>query len=324
MAQPAILIFSPSSRKVWTDIRKALNPSYFIITYLAARLADHYPTYTITKSFDPVGNVKQYNGQHIDCMLSLGASYNPGTLTAEFNRGFAPHERAFEIADITQRVFKRYNPLHVNLCVDVRRWFDALNIFGPPPDVFITEQEMQWQQAGYLVNSRLPRPLKRDIFFFSGGVKSRQDRFLYLTQSLTLPKLVHGGGWSDYLPSPTYETPGFMPWKDSVSQMLRAKYSLTLHEPIGNEAGWITAKLFENFGAQTVTFVDRHYDRHQQYVPADHVLRVDAPEDISSKIKTLGYDKLLHQQTQLINPAWADLEQFHVKPFLTRFAKLWD
>lgn len=320
---PKILIFSPSSRKVWIDIHKALNPSYFIIAYLAARLGDRYEVYTIDKSFSPVGKVKHYTGQPVDCVVSIGASYNPATLKAEFNKGFAPHDRAFEIAYITQRVFNKYKPLHVNLCVDVRKWFDELNLFGPPPDIYITEQEMGWQAVGYMVNSRLGHPPKRDTFFFSGGVKSRQYRFKYLTQGIKLPKIIHGGGWSKHLDS-TYACAGFTPWVDSVKEMLRARYSLTLHEELGNQQGWVTAKLFENFGARVVTFVDAEYDRFNMYVPEDYLLRVDHAPDCQNLINLYGYDRLLMKQNALINPKWADLDGFYVIPFLNKFQQIWD
>ena len=61
-----ILIFSPSARKVWVQpLKKVLNPSYWLLAYLAARLSDIYNVFTITKSFDPVSKVKQYNDEKI-------------------------------------------------------------------------------------------------------------------------------------------------------------------------------------------------------------------------------------------------------------------
>lgn len=327
-----ILVFSPSARKVWVQpMTKILNPSYWLIAYLSARLADIHNVYTIDKSFSPVGKMKRYADEKIDVILSVGASYNPGTLKAEFNEGFPAHDRAFEIGHITKSVVAKHKPLHINLCVDVRPWFDNLTkVFGTEPDVYITEQEMQWQQVGYLMNDMLwrkkllgkkyePSYYKDEIFFFSGGVKSRQDRFLYLTKSVTRSKIIHGGGWDKYLKEEDgYFCAGFKPYFESVQRMLDAKWGLVIHEPLGNEQGWITAKLFEHFGSRTIAFVDSQYDKNELYVPKNHVLRVDKPDDIENKIKEIGYDNLLSEQEKLIKPEWADLESFYVKPFFMK------
>lgn len=325
-----VLLFSPSARKVWVQpMTKILNPSYWLIAYLSARLGDIHNVYTIEKSFSPLGKVKTYRDEKIDVIVSIGASYNPGTLKAEFNKGFPAHDRAFDIGYITKRVFKRDNPLHVNLCVDVRPWFDSLTeVFGKEPDAYITEQEMKWQQVGYLMNNALwERSNKRklDYFFFSGGVKSRQDRFLHLTKNINRRKVIHGGGWDKYLKKEDeYICEGFNQYHVSVKKMLEAMWGLVIHEPLGNQEGWITAKLFEHLGSRTIAFVDSQYDKGEIYIPKNHVLRVDTPDDIELKINSIGYDALLEEQNKLIKPEWGDKESFYVKPFLEKFNSIWD
>lgn len=323
-----ILLFSPSTRKVWVQpMTKVLNPSYWLLAYLSARLSDIYDVYTITKSFDAVGKVKHYRGEKIDILLSIGASYNPATLKAEFNKGFPMHERAFEIGEITKKVNAKFKPYHVNINVDVRKWFDGLtDVFGVIPDEYITEQEMGWQQVGYLLNNSIyqkSNKIKTKDFFFSGGVKSRQKQFLELAEDLKLIKEVDGGGWDKYLKKDKgFICNGFTQWNESVIKMIKAKYSVTLHEPLGHTEGWITAKLFENFGARTVNFIHNDYDKNYIYVPKNYKLRVSNSLEIEELINKYGYEKLLKYQNEIIKEEWGDLEEFYVKPFLKKFSQL--
>lgn len=308
-------------------LKRILNPSYWLIAYLAARLSDEHNVFTISKSFDPVARVQQYRGGPIDVVVSIGAAYSPATCAVQINKGFAQAERAFEIGHITCGVFEHYKPRHINLCVDVRPWFDRLTeVFGTEPDAYITEQEMGWQQAGYLINNSVwtkGRYAKRDIFFFSGGAKSRQERFLQLTRTLPGRKIIHGGGWDDILtPADGYELAGFQQWFDSVQVFMEAKYGCVLHEPLGNERGWITAKYFEHLGARTIGFVDSLYDSGHLYIPADSMFRVGSAEEIADKIKTVGYDKLLTAQLKCVRQEWGDLEGFYVRPFLKKFREV--
>ena len=323
-----VLIFSPSARKVWVQpLKKVLNPSYWLIAYLAARLADKYTVYAISKSFDPINGVQQYRGESIDVLVSIGASYNPATLKAEFNKGFPMHERAFEIGYITKQIKAKYNPYHINLSVDVRQWFDGLtDVFGVTPDVFVTEQEMKWQQVGYLLNNEIYRKSKKTKnidFFFSGGVKSRQVQFLEMTKGLKLTKIIDGGGWDKWLKKEDgYICNGFTKWHESVEKMIRAKYSVTLHEPIGHNEGWITAKAFENMGARVVNFIHSDYDKHNLYFPESYLLRVSKSEEIEALIKKHGYQGLLDYQEGFVKKEWADLSGFYVSPFLEKIEKL--
>lgn len=322
-----ILIFSPSARKVWVQpLSKILNPSYWLLAYLAARLSERYNVYTVTKSFDPLLNVKEYKDNKIDILLSIGASYNPATLKAEFNKGFPMHERAFEIGEVIKKVVLKFNPYHININVDVRTWFDGLTeVFGTKPDVFITEQEMNWQQVGYLINNNIwqkSKKIKNIDFFFSGGVKSRQNEFLQLTKNLSLKKEIDGGGWDKYLKAEDgFICNGFTQWIDSVSKMVRAKYSVTLHEPLGTKEGWITAKLFENWGARVVNFIHSDYDNKNIYIPADYKLRVSSSDEIEKIIKDNKMAELIEYQEKHIRKEWADLENFFVNPFFKRFEK---
>lgn len=322
-----ILIFSPSARKVWVQpLKKVLNPSYWLLAYLAARLSDIYNVFTITKSFDPVSKVKQYNDEKIDIIVSIGASYNPATLKAEFNKGFPMHERAFEIGEITKKVNHKFNPYHVNINVDVRKWFDGLTeVFGIVPDEYITEQEMEWQKVGFLLNNKIyseSRKIKNIDFFFSGGVKSRQKQFLEMTKTLPFQKQIDGGGWDKYLKiEDGFVCNGFIQWFDSVQKMIRAKYSVTLHEPLGHNEGWITAKMFENMGARVVNFIHSDYDKYNLYLPKDYLLRVSTSDEIIKLTNEFGYNELLEYQNKFINKEWANLEKFYVQPFFKRFEK---
>ena len=330
MAEPKknILVYSPSARRIWVQpFKRILNPSYWLIAYLAARLADIHNVYTIEKSFSKVGKMHRYKDEKIDIVVSVGASYNPATLRAEFNKEFPAHDRAFEIGDITKRVFKKNNPQHINLSVDVRPWFDNLTkVFGKEPDQYITEQEMNWQQVGYLITDKLYhqyKKIKQDIFFFAGGIKSRQDRFLELTKNIQTTKIIHGGGWDKYLKREDgYICEGFNQYIKSVQTMLKAKWGLVIHEPLGNERGWITAKFFEHLGSRTIGFVDSQYDKDELYIPKNHILRVDKPDDIQNKIDKVGYATLIKEQNKLIKEEWADLEKFYVKPFFKKFNSL--
>lgn len=316
-----ILIFSPSARMVWLEPEKSLNPSYWIITYLATSLTRDYNVYTVG-SIKPQGVIKDYNGERIDVVVSIGANYNPATLKCDFKEGFSRHEKAFEIGRKTRWVFEVFNPLHINLCVDVRKWFPELTLmFGKEPDVYMTEQEMQWQQAGFYCMNRLLQKdvalVKTDTFFFSGGVKSRAKEFVVMTANLPFKKLVHGGGWEKYLSKEDgYECAGFQKWKDSADCMIKAKYGVVLHEPLGNKENWVTAKFFEYLGAGIVAFVSRQYDFSEMYITHDYLLRVDNADEANYLIKQYGYDNLLAYQNKLIKTEWKDIEGFYVQPFL--------
>jgi len=322
-----ILVFSPSARKVWTDPKKSLNHVYWMMAYLCAKLSTKHNIYTIEKSFSPKLEMKRYNNEKIDMVLSIGASYNPGTLNVEFKEGFARHDRAFEIGYITKRVFSNYNPIHVNMNTDVRMWFDSLTkTFGKSPDIFITEQEMKWQAIAYYLNKKLkPRKtIKKDVFFFAGGVKKRGVDFLRYTKTIKLKKIIHGGGWEKLLKiSDGYELHGFTAYIDSLKIQFMSKYGLVLHEPIGNKVGWITSKFFEYLGTDTVCFIAREYDKKEMYIPKDYILRVDNSEDINNLIETLGYDNLLKEQKKLINKDWLDYTNFYEKPFFDKINSIW-
>lgn len=325
-----ILTYSPSSRKIWTQPQtRVLNHVYWLLPYLMGKLADDINVFTIDKSFSPVGKMKHYKGEKIDMIVSLGASYSPATLNAQFTKGFSRHERIFEVGEIVKNVKAKFNPLDVNLAVDVRTWFPQLTeIFGGEPEIFITEQVMKWQQVGYYYNNKVYKSKKwkkQKFFFFAGGQKKRGESFLNYTKNLKLPKIIHGGGWEDLLKeSDNFTLHGFQHFRESLKYKCQAMYGLVLHEPIGNEAGWITSKFFEYLGTDTVCFVANEYDKGNLYIPKDYILRVNNAEEINELISKYGYEYLLKEQRKLINKEWANFDKWFYLPFKQEIEKIWD
>ena len=325
-----ILAFSPSTRKVWID-RRAINPAYQLMAYLVARLSWEYNIYTIDKSFSPVYSMKRYTGQKIDAVISIGAIYNLSDTTKKlsFDPNYSRHKRIFEIAEITKEVFDKYNPPHINMCVDVNKWSQELTeMFGKEPDAYITEQEMGWQTYLYhychaIYKNQKQFHRKEDRFFYAGGAKNRTEDFLRLTKDIDMTKLIAGGGWNDILSKEdNYWLLGYIKFPECLQICIDSKYSVVFQTKEGNEQNWITGKLFMNIGTEVIGFIDKDYDREGIYVPKDSVLRVSNGEEINDKVYTLPYSKLIKEQQKIVKPKWSYVEGTYVRPFIRKVRKL--
>jgi hypothetical protein len=117
---------------------------------------------------------------------------------------------------------------------------------------------------------------------------------------LPVPAVFHGGGWSQYLGGMDHvELCGFQQYHESARLMLSSQFSLTLHEPLGEQAGWVTARWFENLGCGLVNFTDRDYAT--RVLASDHPLRVSSGEELREKILSKSYEKWVRLQTELID-----------------------
>lgn len=220
--------------------------------------------------------------------------------------------------------YEKWKPEVVLLSVDVRPWFDsATECFGFSPDRIISEQEMKWQQIGYLVahqlarRNRLPR---QQLFCFCGGAKNRQAKMIDYVGRLPVPAIIHGGGWSEHLGQMKHVTlEGFQPYHVSARQMLSSQYSVCLHEPIGEKAGWITARWFENLGCGLVNFTDHDYS--EDVLAKDHPLRISSGEELREKILERPYEEWIRLQSDLTDPAWLDWRRWYYLPFRGRLRK---
>ena len=106
------------------------------------------------------------------------------------------------------------------------------------------------------------------------------------------------------------------PYWNSARLMLSSQYSVCLHEPIGERAGWITARWFENLGCGLVNFTDSDYS--EKVLPKDHPLRVSSGEELREKILERSYGEWITLQSELINPAWLDWRGWYYLPFRER------
>ena len=202
--------------------------------------------------------------------------------------------------------------------VDVRPWFpSATECFGFTPDRIISEQEMRWQQIGYLVAHGLAQRNRLTVnqqFTFCGGAKNRQAKMIDYVGKLPVPAILHGGGWSDHLGGMSHvELEGFQPYWNSARLMLSSMYSICLHEPIGEQAGWVTARFYENLGCGLVNFTDRDYS--EDVMPRDHPLRVGSGDELREKIGERPYEDWIDLQSELVNPAWLDWRGWYYLPF---------
>lgn len=116
---------------------------------------------------------------------------------------------------------------------------------------------------------------------------------------------------------PHVELCGFMPYWKSARLMLSSQYSVTLHEPLGEREGWITARYYENLGCGLVNFVDRDYDCGELVIPHKHPLRV-ASGELADKINGRSYADWIGLQSGLVDPAWADWTTWYYRPFASR------
>lgn len=323
-----ILTFSASPRMMWVnDIKRMLNPSYWLLGALMERLSYDETVYTIKNSMRPTGKMKPYSGQSIDMIVIMGVAYSPGNLSSSFKKGYPRHQRVFDIAEHAFSAYQKYKPLVVELTVDVRRWYkEATDCFGFEPDIVITEQDMQWQQVGYLVSNKLferNRLAKERQFVFCGSAKSRHKKMVDYMTHLPIPGIIDGGGWDKWLDDlPNIELRGFQKYYRSVSKMLSGQYGLSLHEPMGEDAGWVTAKFFENLGCRLVNFTDKDYDKNELLLPHNHPLRVFGGQDMAEKILAKPYEYWITLQDKLIDKRWLDYEGFYYQPFLRRLKSI--
>lgn len=134
---------------------------------------------------------------------------------------------------------------------------------------------------------------------------------------LPVPTVIHGGGWSEHLGHMKHvQLCGFQPYHKSVRLMLSSQYSVCLHEPVGEKAGWITARWYENLGCGLVNFADADYS--EDVLPRDHPLRVSCGEELRAKILERPYEEWIKLQSDLINPAWLDWRSSFYIPFRDR------
>lgn len=226
-----------------------------------------------------------------------------------------------QIAAKVWPAYKKWKPEVVLLSVDVRPWFpSATECFGFEPDRIISEQEMRWQQVGYLVAHGLARRnrLRRlRQFCFAGGAKNRQTKMVDYVGKLPCRAVIHGGGWEPHLGQMEHvELEGFQQYHVSARAMLSSQYSLTLHEPIGEKAEWITARFYENLGCQLVNFTDHDYS--EEVLPRDHRLRVSSGEELREKIGGRDYRSWIEMQEELVNPEWLNWRKWYYRPFKER------
>ena len=326
-----ILVFSPSTRMVWTDAKRALNPAYQLIAYLTATLSKYqeYTVYSVTQSFKPVMNMKPYKGQKIDMVISLGALYvlSDTTKKIKLDPNFPRHKRMIDAGEIVREVFDKWNPMHINLCVDVNKWSDELTeIYGKAPTYYITEQQEGWTTFLYHYCNRLYQSAnmtKPTDFFYAGSAKNRGDSFLRLTENLDMQKVIAGSGWDRVAGRRGgYVLRGFQKFYPYVvTQMLNAKYTVVFQTAQGNEEGWLTGRLFMGMGTRTVGFIDREYDKYCLTVRKNSILRVSDADDITGRIKRYGYKRLLAEQEKMIVPQWENFYDFYVNPFKRRIRK---
>jgi len=327
-----ILIFSPSTRMIWID-KRALNPAYQLIAYLAASLSKNkdYTVYTVEKSFRPVMKVKPYKGQKIDLVISIGALYvlSDTTKKIKLDPNFPRHKRMLDIAKTVWVVFSKWCPPHINLCVDVNAWSDELTkLFGRRPDHYISEQEMGWQTFLYHYCNRVYKSTSLkdmgDGFFYAGSAKNRVDDFLRLTEGLSMTKVVAGSGWEKALGGRNkYVLLGFQKFFPNViTRYLTSRWSVVFQTYEGNASGWITGRLFMNIGCRVVGFVDREYDKKCKYVPKNSILRVKDAEEIERRMRGFSYERLLAEQGKIIDPRWEDFDLSYVMPFERKVSKL--
>ena len=306
---------------MWLDIRKILNPSYWLLARLMANLAEDEEVFVVPESMDPVGKMRPWEGQRVDKIVVMGCSYNPACIGDSFKKGYVRHRRAFQISEKVRPAYEKWGPEVVLLSVDVRPWFpSATECFGFSPDRIISEQEMGWAQVGYLVAHQLARRnrLQRHaLFTFCGGAKNRWPKMVDYVGKLPVPAVIHGGGWSEHLGGMSHvELCGFQPYWRSARQMLSSQYSVVLHEPVGEKAEWVTARWFENLGCGLVNFVDRDYS--EQVLPRDHPLRVGDGEELREKILERHYKSWIRMQSALIDPRWLDWRGRYYEPFRER------
>jgi hypothetical protein len=320
-----ILTFSPSTRKVWTD-KRAVNPAYFLMATLVANLSEKYNVYSIDESFSPVQKMKKYKGEHIDCVISIGAIYTLSDTKKKlrFDPDYSRHKRIYTIAGITKDVFDKFDPLHINLCVDVSKWSQELTeMFGKAPNLYITEQEMKWQT--YLYKHCLSHRFilsKSDDFFYAGGAKNRIDRFLTLTKGIEKRKLIAGGGWKGALSKENhYWSLGFINFPKCLAMCQSSKWSLVFQTHEGNIQNWITGRLFMNIATKMVGFIDKEYDKEGMYVPERSKLRVESDDEINYLMKSYTYEYLIAEQEKMIKSHWIQWETY-TKPFEKKIRKL--
>jgi hypothetical protein len=306
------------------DITRALNPSYWLLARLMANLAEDETVYTVPESMTPVGKMKAWDGERVDKIVVMGCSYNPACIGDSFKKGYHRHERAFQIAEKVRPVYGRWRPEVVLLSVDVRPWFpSATECFGFEPDRIISEQEMHWAEVGYLVAHGLARRNRlpcKPLFTFAGGAKNRWRKMVDYVGKLPVPAVIHGGGWEPYLGKMGHVTlEGFRQYHESARLMLPSRYSLCLHEPVGEKAGWVTARWFENLGCGVVNFTDRDYAG--RVLPREHPLRVSSGEELREKILGRSYEEWIGLQSSLIKPEWLDWRKWYYLPFRERLAE---
>lgn len=309
---------------MWVSpIHRILNPSYWLLGRLLQNLAEDETVYVVSDSMTPVGRMLPYRGQPVDKIVVMGVAYSPGAIGSSFKKGYVRHERAFRIAEIVRRAYEQFRPEVVELTVDVRRWYqDAADCFGFWPDRVITEQEMRWQQVGYLLTHELARQnrfTRQRRFAFSGNAKQRYPKMIRYMEHLPIPATIHGGGWEPHLGQMDHVwLEGTQPYWRSAHLMLSSQYGLTLHEPVGEEAEWITAKFYENLGTDLVNFVDLDYDRGELELPHSHPLRVESGEELRDKIEARPYEEWNKLQRELIDPSWLDWRGWYYLPFRER------
>jgi hypothetical protein len=263
--------------------------------------------------------MKKYNGEHIDCVISIGAIYTLSDTKKKlkFDPNYSRHKRIFKIAKITNEVFDKYDPLHINLCVDVSKWSQELTeMFGKEPDTFVTEQEMKWQTFLYLYcHRRTICNNKGDEFFYAGGAKNRVARFLELTKGIDKLKTIAGGGWKDVLSKEDrYWMLGYIPFSQCLAMSRFAKWSIVFQTEQGNIENWITGRLFMNLATKMIGFVDKEYDKEGMYVRRDSLLRVSDSDEINAKIRMFKYGELILEQEKMIKSHWLEWETY-TKPF---------
>jgi hypothetical protein len=325
-----VLTFSASPRKIWVDqLDRMLNPSFWLLGALMKRLSYDATVYTITDSMNPCGMIKPYVGQPIDKIVIMGVAYSPANLGSSFKKGYPLHQRAFDIAAIAQRAIARWKPEIVLLTVDVRGWYaDASACFGFEPDRVITEQDMRWQEIGYYVahNLRASRMVgKKSQLGFSGHAKLRYEKMAAYMAAVPVPVVIHGGGWDKPMePLSHVKLCGTQDFIDSARMLSESQFGFVLHEPMGEAAGWVTAKFYENLGFECIAFTDAAYDSGERALPADHFLRVHTPDELHDKISTVqmtqSYKAVIRDQNKLIDPRWLDFDGYYYRPFLDRLA----
>lgn len=333
-----ILIFPASVRKIWiNDFKRIRNPGYCLFGWLVKRLScTSHRIFVAGNSVEIIKGISPWRGEGIDMILILGADYTPYNTKISYKNGIPTNGPFAKSRPSSSQIYAIRNDLNklptkpfiYFLSVDVRGWEkNAEKVLGVVPNDIVTEQEMHWQEIGYVVTKRLRDKLQgvpKYGFGFHGHMKNRQQKGVDYFNTIPVPLTIDGMGWSPTLfTNQNITCRGQKTFIESVMMMNSKRYSITMHEPEGNEQGWITTRYFENLALDVVNFVDREYDKRERVIAHNDFRRVTSPHDLREKILFLEKDpnevrSIINKQQAEVDPLWMDFNTFFYIPFKKR------